>query len=561
MPHFLRRATLSALFCGALSVSPAYAQPVTVSTFEPVPTSTGLLTVESSGTLGHLELSVGLSGSYATDELLDLDAGGTLGTDGPLRRRLATSLAVGLGLVDRLEVSLALPINNVETVSVTRKSSELGLGDLRLRVKGRFLGPAATESGFGLALLLDGTVPTATEDPFFGDDGFTFGGQVVADYRTTSGLVVALNAGYRVRPAARLDGLTLGDEIRGGLGLEVPLGWYGLSIIGETYGAIQAVAQRSDPGLDESRNVAFEAMGALRWRTALGLTLTGGLGAGLSDDAFGAADYRVFFGVTYGGPQPTAHDEAFLVSHEDGTVSVATAGASQETEPDPLEAAADIPLPPPPLLDVEAFTTLAASDPDADADGVPIPTDACPDVPEDLDGHEDGDGCPDLDNDGDGVPDTADKCPAEKEVINGIEDDDGCPDEGETIVEAVGKEIKIGQKVAFRSGSAALAGNGQRLLKQVARVMNANPHVWRFRVEGHTDNTGDSEFNVDLSERRAYSVRAFLIRQGVKGNRLEAKGYGATKPLVPNKSNRSQAKNRRVVFQVLEKPTDPEEGQ
>ncbi len=65
---------------------------------------------------------------------------------------------------------------------------------------------------------------------------------------------------------------------------------------------------------------------------------------------------------------------------------------------------------------------------DRDGDGIPDDVDACPSVPEDFDGFEDDDGCPEGDNDGDGIPDAQYRCPNEPETFNGIQDDDGCPD-------------------------------------------------------------------------------------------------------------------------------------
>jgi outer membrane protein OmpA-like peptidoglycan-associated protein len=65
---------------------------------------------------------------------------------------------------------------------------------------------------------------------------------------------------------------------------------------------------------------------------------------------------------------------------------------------------------------------------DSDGDGIPDKDDSCPDRPEDLDGYEDADGCPDLDNDGDGIPDIDDRCPDLTEDVDGFEDNDGCPD-------------------------------------------------------------------------------------------------------------------------------------
>jgi OmpA-OmpF porin, OOP family len=74
------------------------------------------------------------------------------------------------------------------------------------------------------------------------------------------------------------------------------------------------------------------------------------------------------------------------------------------------------------------FSFLFGSVPDKDRDGIPDYKDKCPDEPEDYDGFQDDDGCPDPDNDGDGIPDKLDKCPDLAEDFDGFEDDDGCPD-------------------------------------------------------------------------------------------------------------------------------------
>jgi len=65
---------------------------------------------------------------------------------------------------------------------------------------------------------------------------------------------------------------------------------------------------------------------------------------------------------------------------------------------------------------------------DTDGDGVPNRTDLCPHQPEDVDQHQDTDGCPDPDNDLDGIPDASDACPFQAEDPDGFEDEDGCPD-------------------------------------------------------------------------------------------------------------------------------------
>src|SRR5581483_9169557 len=82
--------------------------------------------------------------------------------------------------------------------------------------------------------------------------------------------------------------------------------------------------------------------------------------------------------------------------------------------------AAPPPPPPPPPAPVAVK--------DSDGDGIPDDVDKCPNAPEDKDGFEDSDGCPDPDNDHDGIPDTIDKCPNEPEDVDGFQDQDGCPD-------------------------------------------------------------------------------------------------------------------------------------
>jgi outer membrane protein OmpA-like peptidoglycan-associated protein len=80
------------------------------------------------------------------------------------------------------------------------------------------------------------------------------------------------------------------------------------------------------------------------------------------------------------------------------------------------------------------------------------------------------------------------------------------------------------------------------------------------RIEGHTDSRGDDAFNLDLSQRRTEAVRTYLINKGVEANRLEAKGYGETKPLVTGNNEAAWAKNRRVDFFIVERTDMPVDG-
>jgi len=89
----------------------------------------------------------------------------------------------------------------------------------------------------------------------------------------------------------------------------------------------------------------------------------------------------------------------------------------------------DVDLCPDEPEDFDGFEdTDGCPDPDNDSDGISDLLDQCPDTPEDFDGFKDEDGCPDIDNDGDGIRDELDECPNEAEDIDEFQDEDGCPD-------------------------------------------------------------------------------------------------------------------------------------
>ncbi len=187
---------------------------------------------------------------------------------------------------------------------------------------------------------------------------------------------------------------------------------------------------------------------------------------------------------------------------------------------------------------------------DSDHDGVPDGRDRCPTVAEDRDHVQDDDGCPEEDGDVDGIPDSEDRCPNAKETINGFEDDDGCPDEGPARVIVENGRIRILENIRFKKGSAEIDEESNSILNQVALTMKANPSIKRVRVEGHTDETGTHELNMQLSRERAASVRQYIVNRGVKPERLTAAGYGPDRPLVKGNDPDSLAKNRRVEFIV-----------
>jgi outer membrane protein OmpA-like peptidoglycan-associated protein len=125
----------------------------------------------------------------------------------------------------------------------------------------------------------------------------------------------------------------------------------------------------------------------------------------------------------------------------------------------------------------------------------------------------------------------------------------------------VGKgEIFIKQQIQFAVDSATILPESSGLLTEIADALIKNPRIKRVEVQGHTDNTGTPDHNKQLSDERAASVVTWLTSHGVGGDRLTPKGYGQTKPLVPNVTAGNRQKNRRVQFIIADQDPAPTEA-
>jgi len=113
-----------------------------------------------------------------------------------------------------------------------------------------------------------------------------------------------------------------------------------------------------------------------------------------------------------------------------------------------------------------------------------------------------------------------------------------------------GMESLVLEGVHFDLNSANLSQESYSILDHVAEELRDNPHV-RVEIQGHTDEVGTPEYNQDLSQRRAETVRDYLVSKGVKEDRLVPKGYGATRPVASNDTEEGRAKNRRVELKKL----------
>jgi OOP family OmpA-OmpF porin len=108
------------------------------------------------------------------------------------------------------------------------------------------------------------------------------------------------------------------------------------------------------------------------------------------------------------------------------------------------------------------------------------------------------------------------------------------------------------KQVFFATNKDTILKTSYPVLDAVATALKAFPHIKKVRVEGHTDNQGKADYNTDLSDRRAKSVMAYLIVKGVEATRLDAKGYGPSKPLADNKTVKGRSLNRRVDFLIVD---------
>ena len=187
---------------------------------------------------------------------------------------------------------------------------------------------------------------------------------------------------------------------------------------------------------------------------------------------------------------------------------------------------------------------------DTDGDGIADANDKCIDKKEDGQPPDANDGCPTDDPDKDGIVGAADKCPDQPETKNGYQDSDGCPDE-RPVVEVSEREIRIRDKILFETNSAAIDHKSDELLGKIAAVFKEHPEVNFVEVAGHTDDRGSDQLNKQLSQKRAESVVAELVKGGVEKVRLRPVGYGSFCPRDRAENEEAYDKNRRVQFHIL----------
>lgn len=497
-----------ALALGLTTTTTATAQDARfdVQLFRPSGAPQDLVMVGQSRPLSHLSASGGFFFNFSLDPLVlvNKEGGSSSKVLSIVSNRLQLDAIATLGLLDWAEVGVDMPLvlaqagDNLEAIGTEGPIQGYVLGDLRLTGKVAIPGlrRRAEDSGLGAALTLGLSLPTGEQEAFASDGEFTYTPGIVVDYRFSSGILVSANSGLWNRPDRLFNGTRIGDMVPFGLGTEIPiLRGRGITAVGMVHGAVGLDKLPSQP-----RDVPAELLFGLRWYSSSGLTFTvgGGGGCGCS---LQAPSLRFFSSIVWV-PAKTAEWEA-------------------------LEKFKKPPEPPPP------------PPPDTDGDGVTDDKDVCPRER----GLPDRGGCPIRDADGDGVEDGIDRCP---DVAAGPGGKNGCP-----MARIAGNKILILEPVNFATDQDVILSESFPVLEEVSQVLKTHPEIQRILIEGHTDSRAGEVYNLDLSKRRAASVRTYLEESGVAPERLCSQGFGQSRPVAENDNEEGMARNRRVEFTIL----------
>jgi OmpA-OmpF porin, OOP family len=402
----------------------ASAQPagnIDLNVFRPAMDSRGYLTINASQVLGHGEVSFGLGALDWGYKMLSFEAGSnTYSIDNVVAATLVAAYGLKFGPVE-LEVGASAPFvimagdrgpDSVDPDNPTNvrrfKLEGQGLGNVGLHLKTRFL-KASQKIGVGVIGSL--YLPTVSqENRFLGESKLMpqVVGIIDKEFGKKKELRVAVNGGIRMRSSVSFtdsgdNGSPATNETIE-VGAEIPFGLGIAYAISPQKFDVVAEVFGAVP-LDAQNYMPLEAIAGAKLYLARNSFLSLGAGRGLLPSEGANPDFRAFIGIVF---EPNIGDR-------DGD------GIKDDIDqcPDAAE-------------DVDGFEDGdGCPDLDNDRDGLDDEDDKCPDTPEDRDGFEDNDGCPDgteNDRDGDGILDNDDQCPDVPEDPDGFEDQDGCPD-------------------------------------------------------------------------------------------------------------------------------------
>ena len=574
----------------ALAAFTGTVQAQNVQNFRPATGPWNYFSVESARVAPHLRFVPSLTINYGNQPLTERDPDDVI-VRKIVEHMVTADVQFNFGLGDRFDLGLSVPISYVvagepEAGGVAEFEDGAAFGDVRLVPKIRLFGfDKQDDSGVGASISVPVDLPTGDDEKFFGAGQVELNPKLILEGRVI-GFSFALNGGIKVRPNKKtVDTLELGNEVTYGAAMGIDLGTPDALLFAEVFG----VAPMEDINPD-SRSTPLEGLLGFRFFTKPGLVVSLGAGTGLIPD-YGSPLWRGLFQLSYFVRDRDTDGDGLMDSvdacpndpedkdgfedtdgcpdpdnDQDQILDVNDRCPNDPEDKDGFEDADGCPDPDndkDQILDVddkcpnEPETVNGFEDidgcpdvADRDGDGILDNVDKCPDDPEDKDAFEDEDGCPDPDNDKDGILDVNDKCPLVPETMNGVDDEDGCPDS--KLVKVTKEKIVILQKVFFDLDKATIKPVSFPLLDEVADVLKNYDYIKKVEVQGHTDSQGKDAYNKDLSQRRADSVREYLMSKGVAGDRLVSVGYGEEQPIDTNKTKAGRENNRRVEFLIIE---------
>lgn len=499
----------------------AGAEDIDTQRFQPRATTGGYFQTEGSDVRHPVDpFSLGLWLSYAHNPLIFKDGDDVTQIVG---HQVAFDLTASHAFGRWFELGMHVPLAYLAGDDL----SQAALGDLRLLPKFRLLNDQ--RDGVGLAILADARLPTHTSRYYGGARLPAFAPRLLLDHRFgLSGFRVGLDLGVLIRKQTEYRNISAGSDLLAGLGMGYRFdgGQSPVELMLDVRSAVGLVRPDAEEvGLEGLLGVAVDA--TPDWKIHVG----GGLGL---LEGFGIPTARGFAGVRW---EPSPNDP-----DHDGVKSPEHERAHAASEPAQDEPAAD---------DAEQEPTSVDDVDDAAREAaIRGGYDACPDLPEDFDGVEDEDGCPEGDRDRDGVLDYIDRCDGDAETINGYKDDDGCPDEGPAKIVIEDGKITILETIRFEPNSAVIDPDSYSIMDQIALTFRKHAEIERIEIGGHTDSTGPRGLNMRLSRERARSVRQYLLKRGIPPGRLSARGYGPDAPVADNGTDQGRTLNRRVEFKA-----------
>jgi outer membrane protein OmpA-like peptidoglycan-associated protein len=563
--------TIAFLLATVAVASPAAAAEDTVSGFEVrsfhavgSQSDSGMM-VDNARPLGHLSYTAGIGFDWAGKPLVETN--GTDETQALIATQGTASLLAGIGLWERLELSMELPVVLVQTTNAPRNPLALrfsdiaeggGLGDIRVTPKVLLFGPKkAAEPGFAMSFASDVVIPTGSGAKFQGG-AFRVAPRLLGDWVFAPGFWIAGNAGVQLLENVVLGNYEQGTALVWGGAARIPLTkWLGLTA--------EATGTRTFAGDEENALelrrlglVGLEATFATNWsvklaggtRLATGVgnpEFQGGLTVAYTMDYDPDADRDTIMGSLDRCPDEAEDFDGFEDSDgcperdndKDGVDDLLDKCEGQledfdgfedsdgcpelDNDKDGFNDDADkCPIAP---EDKDGFEDNdGCPEEDNDQDGVIDGLDKCPKDKEDLDGFEDKDGCPEEDNDQDGVLDGADKCADQLETLNGVDDGDGCADEGLFEVNLAQGTVKFATPIRFAGVTATLDEGSTATVAALTALLKQSEGL-RLRLVVHTGDAGFEAANLSLSEERSKALAALIATDGLSIDRIATAAY------------------------------------